>query len=167
MTKTFKDDPNEITRALKSYAPGEVPTPVWHEIQRLNGSIIFDSVPYRFKGDDIEIYSPLRSKDDPYFGGQHCLPGKVLIGSDRCEEDVLKRLIDTELQGLTIKEPKHIETYMRVNSRAVEMVALYAIEVVEGGNDEFWFPLNSGSNTFTVNYHEAVGKALSVINNRE
>lgn len=154
----------DVAYALQKYKPGEVPYEVWVAIQRLTGAIIIEIVPYRLRAGVVEVYSTKRPVSDLYFGGEFCLPGTVVNGNDLNEKSVLDRLIKSEMKGFKLGNPIHIETYMRKNSRALEMVSLYLINVVSGGKEECWFNVNIKDTLHTINYNEAVAKALKKLN---
>lgn len=164
MTKTSNLHLKKIVGILKTFTPGKVPFDVWLEMLRLNGSIIVEAVPIRIKDGRIQIYAEVRPNDDPHFAGQFCLPGKVVHGLDTDEHSVVKRLIQTELKDLSIKRPIHIDTFMRRNTRSLEMVSLYLIIVTGGGREDSWHRwTNSEDGRFSVNYNQAVQKAVDFL----
>lgn len=121
----------EVLSRLQSLSPGQLPSDIFHAVAAITVTPIYEVVPVRWNGQEVEVLLLQREASDPVWGGLWHTPGTVIRAND-VEGSFLsaQERIRAELGGATFRhEPTFVRMQFHQVRRGRELALIHWVEL--------------------------------------
>ena len=123
---------NTISALLKQLTPGYLPYDIFIQLARLCVLSVVELLPLRCKDNRLEVLLILRASDDHIWANMWHSPGTVVRPTDHnMPDDQIRRIVNQELNGIAIGDPKFVMNSYHTTERGVENASIYVSEVLQ------------------------------------
>jgi hypothetical protein len=131
MASPLSEAEQEQLQSLIARVPeGFLPLGMFLEIARLVVLPVIELVCFKYDEDRTKVLLLERAASDTLWPGQVHSPGSVVRPTDTGFKDAIARIIDDELSGLELSQPKYLKTVFNETKRGKEVALIYVAEVL-------------------------------------
>jgi hypothetical protein len=131
MASPLSEAEQEQLQSLIARVPeGFLPLSMFLEIARLVVLPVIELVCFKYDEYRKKVLLLERAASDTLWPGQVHSPGSVVRPTDTGFKDAIARIIDDELSGLELSQPKYLKTVFNETKRGKEVALIYVAEVL-------------------------------------
>lgn len=151
---------DSLVALIEKCEPGDLPRNVFEAVAKIAVYPAIEFVLLRKNKDEVEVLLFQRDPDDPVWPSQYHTPGTILRPTDSSLEEAINRLINDELQGVTISEPQFTGVYINKYLRGPSLGIEYCLEVSDNPSQGVFYPVDALPDNFISEQKDLLARAV-------